>query len=383
MTAIVGLTALQKGLSVHRPGQPIAAVSAAWSDRLGRFRRRRPRDPRRAAGRRSHARWPPRAAPRPDVIDACRRRTGADRPPHPARHDLQRRPDDRRAGRRRVAPRRNAAADRRAAAAATWPSSPATEQLEHVIVVNVASTEPPVPMPRRCRRPGPELEPLLDAPEPCPLAGQFAVRDRRLGRGLLVYQLHALARAPPRRPSTSLARLRGTRHFGCDGKTGETLLKSVLAPMFARRNLQVMSWVGHNIFGNMDGRVLDDPANKQIQDRQQGSPARRDPRLPAANPVSIEFIDRPGRLEDRLGPRPLRRLPGHADDAAIHLAGMRFGAGRPAGPRPGAVTELARRRGHVGPMTFLASFFKSPYGVGEHRFDRQFQALEHWADAKE
>ena len=51
--------------------------------------------------------------------------------------------------------------------------------------------------------------------------------------------------------------------MGYDGKTGETLLKSVLAPMFAHRNLEVMSWVGHNIFGNMDGKVLDDPANKK------------------------------------------------------------------------------------------------------------------------
>ena len=51
--------------------------------------------------------------------------------------------------------------------------------------------------------------------------------------------------------------------MGYDGKTGETLLKSMLAPMFANRNLQVMSWVGHNIFGNMDGKVLDDPANKK------------------------------------------------------------------------------------------------------------------------
>ena len=55
--------------------------------------------------------------------------------------------------------------------------------------------------------------------------------------------------------------------MGNDGKTGETLLKSTLAPMFAHRHLQVMSWVGHNIFGNMDGKVLDDPANKQIQSR--------------------------------------------------------------------------------------------------------------------
>ena len=32
--------------------------------------------------------------------------------------------------------------------------------------------------------------------------------------------------------------------------------------MFAHRNLEVLSWVGHNIFGNRDGMVLDDPANK-------------------------------------------------------------------------------------------------------------------------
>jgi len=42
-------------------------------------------------------------------------------------------------------------------------------------------------------------------------------------------------------------------------------------------------------------------------------------------------------------------------------------------------SELAWRRGDVGPMTYLASFFKSPYGAREHSFDRQFQALEQWA----
>jgi myo-inositol-1-phosphate synthase len=46
-------------------------------------------------------------------------------------------------------------------------------------------------------------------------------------------------------------------------------------------------------------------------------------------------------------------------------------------------TELARRRGQVGLLKFLASFFKSPYGVDEHRFDRQFQMLEDWAKGGE
>jgi myo-inositol-1-phosphate synthase len=44
------------------------------------------------------------------------------------------------------------------------------------------------------------------------------------------------------------------------------------------------------------------------------------------------------------------------------------------------LTELAWRRGHIGQMPFLSSFFKSPYGVNEHCFDRQFEMLEQWAE---
>ena len=42
------------------------------------------------------------------------------------------------------------------------------------------------------------------------------------------------------------------------------------------------------------------------------------------------------------------------------------------------VPDLARNRGETGLLTFLASFFKSPYGVAEHGFVRQFQMLEAW-----
>ncbi len=46
-------------------------------------------------------------------------------------------------------------------------------------------------------------------------------------------------------------------------------------------------------------------------------------------------------------------------------------------------TELAPRRGDTGRLTFLASFFKSPYGVDEHDFARQSQMLEAWAARQE
>ncbi|HET6357107.1 inositol-3-phosphate synthase [Streptomyces sp.] len=47
---------------------------------------------------------------------------------------------------------------------------------------------------------------------------------------------------------------------GRDGKTGQTLLRSVLAPMFAQRALTVRSWSGTNLLGGGDGAALADPA---------------------------------------------------------------------------------------------------------------------------
>jgi myo-inositol-1-phosphate synthase len=46
---------------------------------------------------------------------------------------------------------------------------------------------------------------------------------------------------------------------GKDFKTGQTLMKTVLAPMFKARYLGVSGWYSTNILGNRDGEVLDDP----------------------------------------------------------------------------------------------------------------------------
>jgi myo-inositol-1-phosphate synthase len=46
---------------------------------------------------------------------------------------------------------------------------------------------------------------------------------------------------------------------GKDFKTGQTMLKTVLGPMFKARMLGVAGWYSTNILGNRDGEVLDDP----------------------------------------------------------------------------------------------------------------------------
>ena len=57
----------------------------------------------------------------------------------------------------------------------------------------------------------------------------------------------------------TLANERGVPICGKDFKTGQTLMKTVIAPMLKARMLGVNGWYSTNILGNRDGEVLDDP----------------------------------------------------------------------------------------------------------------------------
>src|SRR3990172_6979709 len=56
-----------------------------------------------------------------------------------------------------------------------------------------------------------------------------------------------------------LAKKTGTPIGGKDFKTGQTLMKTILAPGFKARLLGMNGWFSTNILGNRDGEVLDDP----------------------------------------------------------------------------------------------------------------------------
>jgi myo-inositol-1-phosphate synthase len=249
--------------------------------------------------------------------------------------------------------------------------------LEHLVVVNIASTEPAMDL-ASVPKTWAELNHLLDQSEQCPLPASslYAIAALDLGYSYINFT-PSLGSAPP--AIDELARLRGSRHMGCDGKTGETLMKSVLAPMFHARNLQVMSWVGHNIFGNMDGKVLNDPTNKAAKVASKDHLLADILGYKPQTLVSIEYIESLGDWKTAwdhihfagfLGtPMTLQFIWQGCDSllaAPLVLDLIRF-------------TERAWRRGDTGKLTFLASFFKSPYGVEEQSFVHQYQMLEAWA----
>jgi myo-inositol-1-phosphate synthase len=58
-----------------------------------------------------------------------------------------------------------------------------------------------------------------------------------------------------------LAKKTGAPIAGKDFKTGQTLMKTILAPGFKARAIGIEGWFSTNILGNRDGAVLDDPDN--------------------------------------------------------------------------------------------------------------------------
>ena len=67
--------------------------------------------------------------------------------------------------------------------------------------------------------------------------------------------------SPPTSTACRTVEDQGVPIAGKDFKTGQTLMKTLLAPGFKARMLGSAGWFSTNILGNRDGEVLDDPEN--------------------------------------------------------------------------------------------------------------------------
>ena len=167
----------------------------------------------------------------------------------------------------------------------------------------------------------------------------------------------------------------GLPYMGSDGKTGETLVKSALAPMFAMRNLSVLSWVGQNILGNRDGQVLSDPRIRQAKIESKDGIVSKIVKGKPCTPLSIDYVPSLDdwkiawdfiHFEGFLGTQMNMQFTWQGSDSVL------------AAP---LVIDLARlaalecRAGRGGPMTHLAFFFKNPIGNGPHDLFSQWQRL--------
>ncbi len=250
-------------------------------------------------------------------------------------------------------------------------------KLSQVVVVNVASTEPPLEaeIPDTWKA----LKPLLEKPTKCPLAASSLYAIAAIECGFPYINFTPSAGSAPL-AIRELAESCGVCHMGHDGKTGETLLKSVLAPMFAKRNLEVMSWVGHNIFGNMDGKVLDDPVNKKTKVDSKDRLLGQILGYPPQSHVSIEYIESLGDWKTAWDHIHFRGFLGTPMVMQFTWQGCDSILAAPLVLDLVRLTERTSREGQTGLMKQLSCFFKSPLDNTDHDFGRQFQLLLDWVE---
>jgi myo-inositol-1-phosphate synthase len=178
-----------------------------------------------------------------------------------------------------------------------------------------------------------------------------------------------------------LARRHGVPHVGRDGKTGETLMKTTLAPMFVARNLKVMSWEGYNMLGNRDGKVLDAPDANQAKCKDKDACLRdilgddethsrvRIDYVPSLDDwkQAYDFIH----FRGVLGARMQMHFLWQGCDSAL-AAPLVLDLAR--------LTALAHRRGESGTLPQLACFFKTPLDVEVQEFGEQMRLLTDWCE---
>ncbi|SNY47519.1 inositol-3-phosphate synthase [Paractinoplanes atraurantiacus] len=244
--------------------------------------------------------------------------------------------------------------------------------LERVVVVNVSSTEPAAaPHPAHSDLASLE-EALASSGVVLPPSSLYAYAAFTAGCAYVDFTPSTGTRLPALR---ELASQTGLPYAGHDGKTGETLVKSVLAPMFAMRNLRVRTWAGTNLLGGGDGANLADPAANAAK---AGSKQRVLAETLGYQPQGsshIEYVDDIGDFKTAwdlitfsgfLGTRMRMEFSWHGCDSAL-AAPLILDLAR--------LTAAAHAAGRSGPLTDLAFFFKDPIGEVPHALPDQWARL--------
>lgn len=167
----------------------------------------------------------------------------------------------------------------------------------------------------------------------------------------------------------------GAPYMGCDGKTGETLVKSSLAPMFKYRNLQVLSWQGYNILGDRDGVVLADEENKRAKIETKDGLLSSILGYPLHTHVGIDYVPSLSDLKTAWDFIHFQGFLGYKMSLQFTWQGCDAILAAPIVLDMVRLADLASRRGESGPMHHLSCFFKRPLEVDEHDLHQQWHLM--------
>ncbi|MER5945519.1 inositol-3-phosphate synthase [Streptomyces sp. NPDC001904] len=233
------------------------------------------------------------------------------------------------------------------------------QHLAGAVVVNVASTEP------------------VPTGDTLPPSSLYAAAALRAGCAYANFTPSSGLHHPALADAAAAA---AVPYAGRDGKTGQTLLRSVLGPMFLHRALAVRAWSGTNLLGGGDGAALADPAAAAAKNA--GKERVLADTLGAAPQGQVHIDDVPAlgdwktawdhiAFDGFLGARMVLQTTWQGCDSAL------------AAP---LVIDLARlllrahATGLTGPRPELGFYFKDPDPGAEAALGEQYAALVDFAD---
>jgi myo-inositol-1-phosphate synthase len=260
----------------------------------------------------------------------------------------------------------------------------AEQQLDGLVLINLASTErwpdPAAP----CLQSPAAFEAGLDADDraitPSMVYAYAAIQE---GVGYVNFTPSLAADVPA---LVQLAEARGVPIAGKDGKTGQTMMKTVLAPAFRSRALTVEGWYSTNILGNRDGQALEDPASLaskletkgQVLDSILGYPVED-------HVVRIDYYRPRGDQKEAWDAIDLVGFLGQRMQVKVDFQCRDSILAAPLAIELVRLVDLAQQRGEGGVQRHLGWFFKAPItadgSTPEHALHRQESALRGWLTA--
>ena len=257
--------------------------------------------------------------------------------------------------------------------------------LDRVVVVNLASTE---------RMPNADMESLgsldafnrgLDADDP-EISPAMLYAYAAIDSGT-PYANFTPSVAADAAPLVQLANERGVPVAGKDGKTGQTFMKTVIAPALKDRSLHVDGWFSTNILGNSDGLALDDPKSLESKLGTKGSVLDDILGYKVEDHIIMIHYYKP-RGDDKeawdniditgfLGQKMQLKLNFLCKDSILAA---------PLAIEIARCLDLAAKRGQGGVREELSLFFKLPQMADgrapEHGFPQQQAMLDTWLNEK-
>jgi myo-inositol-1-phosphate synthase len=180
-----------------------------------------------------------------------------------------------------------------------------------------------------------------------------------------------------------LAKARNVPIAGKDGKTGQTFMKTVIAPALKARSLHVDGWFSTNILGNRDGLALDDPDSLKSKLNTKGSVLDSILGYPVEDHiVDIRYYRPRGDDKEAWDNIDVTGFLGQRMQIKVNFLCKDSILAAPLAIEIARVLGLAQKRGSGGVQEQLSVFFKAPMVANghapEHAFHIQDRMLFDW-----